>query len=136
MFAVAFMLQVDESCVFRHKNERRVKTIEEEEVFSVTDSTNDLELKDSVNDELCSVDEEEEEKREGSDESSDSEMEEKADEKKEDLAPDESEDEQADDDEGEAAGEKESPGVTIRVESEICDFPDTSIQLHHVKGGE
>jgi len=103
----------------------------------VADSTNDLELKDAANDELCSVDEEEEEKTEGSEESSDSETEEQkgADEKKEDLAEDESEEEPDAGDEGDA-GEKEIPGVINRVENVICDFPDTSIQLHHVKGGE
>lgn len=138
MFAVSFMLQCDESSIFRHKNERRVKTIEEEEVFSVTNSANDAELKDAVNDDLCSVDEEEEEeKTEGSGESSDSETEEqKADEKTEDLAQDESEEEQVAADDDEAADEREIPGVTIHVETEICEFPDTLIQLHHVKGGE
>lgn len=143
IYGFGFLYKVDESCVFRHKNERRIRTVEDEDVVSsAIDSTNEAEL---FNDDVCS-DDDDAGKAAAADSASSS-----------------------DDDEGSATTadgkkrtelkrveeeEKDEDGVVVDVVAgvkanegerekgyddplnEADEFPNTTIHLHHVKGDE
>lgn len=143
------LLQVDDSCVFKHKNERRVRTVEEEDATSIAESSVDLELKEESLEDDSPDDDDGDEPRKSGDNDGDDLLE------QEDIehAPDEMPEK-----EKSPLGDVENADTfdgfsDVRIEEKLkssvpdneiktaaneeqCEFPDTSIQLHHVKGGE
>lgn len=119
----AFLFKVDEQSVFRHRGERKVKTVEEdlEEVTSRTDELLDEEEllgEESSNDEQGDEKEEENKKTKIKTETDDSAI-------KEEM---EESNEKQDEEDGEEDGEEEKA-----EESEEFSFPDTTISLTHLQ---
>lgn len=145
------LLQVDDSCVFRHKNERRVRTVEEEDAASVAESSVDLELKEESLEDDSPDDEDAPKKSEERDNGGDDDdileqedIEHAADEMSEEEKSPLGDVENADTFDGFSDVRIEEKLKTSVPDNETkaaaneeqCEFPDTSIQLHHVKGGE
>ncbi|XP_030834468.1 nuclear export mediator factor Nemf isoform X1 [Strongylocentrotus purpuratus] len=119
-----FLMKIDESCAWRHKDERRIRGTDEEDLTSVADT---------VETDIIVEDIEEDDDEDGSTEAD----------IQEDAETDETEikEEQEDDDE-EVANKEEEEEVeeqSSEVKQEVDDdkenfYPDTTIQLHHVQG--
>lgn len=146
---ISMLLQVDDSCVFRHKNERRVRTVEEEDAASVAESSVDLELKEESLEDDSPDDEDAPKKSEERDNGGDDfleqeDLEHAADEMSEEEKSPLGDVENADAFDGFSDARIEEKLKSSVPDNEIkaaaneeqCEFPDTSIQLHHVKGGE
>ncbi|XP_071510699.1 ribosome quality control complex subunit NEMF-like [Diadema antillarum] len=134
-----FLFKIDESCAWRHKGERRVRGLEEDEISSVAETVEtDIHVEDieeEVNEEENEDDDEEEEEGE-------EEEEERVDDEVKVEAEDEDEEEEEEEEEEEVEGKKEEEDThTVTVKEELEDeddkenlYPDTTIPLLHMQG--
>ncbi|XP_048830455.1 ribosome quality control complex subunit NEMF-like [Brienomyrus brachyistius] len=147
MMGFAFLFKVDEQCVWRHKGERKVKTLAED-MESVTSSTAELLAEgeeitgdDSANE--CDGEEGEKEgEREvkmedvGAEDEGQNGNEEDDSIELEDLDEEAKEDEEGEQqlalEEEEQSSEEEGQGGDAQVETEEISFPDTTIPLPHL----
>ncbi|XP_071482999.1 ribosome quality control complex subunit NEMF-like [Diadema antillarum] len=129
-----FLFKIDESCAWRHKGERRVRGLEEDEISSVAETVEtDIHVED-IEEENEDDDEEEEEGEE--------EEEERVDDEVKKREEDEDEEEEEEEEEEEVEGKKEEEDThTVSAKEELEDeddkenlYPDTTIPLLHMQG--
>ncbi|NWX23223.1 NEMF factor, partial [Aegotheles bennettii] len=138
MMGFSFLFKVDESCVWRHREERKIK-VQDEDLETVSSSAGDLASEDV---ELLeggdsSSEEEKAECREAP-ENGEAVPESNRDEGDADLDQDRVEappapEGESEEDDGESEDEAEHPELKSEVKEEEVDYPDTTIDLSHLQ---
>ncbi|XP_075782261.1 ribosome quality control complex subunit NEMF isoform X1 [Pelodiscus sinensis] len=141
MMGFSFLFKVEESCVWRHRDERKVK-MQEEDMESVTSSTNELvseevELLEAPEGEDSSTDDEKtlpEEMADGAEIRPDAYLEEDAAHlAKDGINKPPAEEESSEDDDVESEEEAEDQELTSDMKEEEINYPDTAIDLSHLQ---
>ncbi|XP_038077635.1 nuclear export mediator factor Nemf-like [Patiria miniata] len=131
MMGFGFLFKVDDSCVWRHKEERRVRGIEEDGMSLADSSTVDGSVDEEIQLEGDSDDSSEKDGSEGKEKTS--EQDNQAGPAVEDL---EEQEEVEDEDGSEPEDDQAEIDETRSSSDEDVAYPDTAIQLHHVQGAK
>uniref|UniRef100_A0A452IRW1 Ribosome quality control complex subunit NEMF n=1 Tax=Gopherus agassizii TaxID=38772 RepID=A0A452IRW1_9SAUR len=138
MMGFSFLFKVEESCVWRHRDERKVK-VQDEDMESVTSSTNELvsEEVELLEGDDSSTDDEKalsQEMPDGIEVRADSNLEEDvAHTDKDGINKPPAQEETSEDDDVESEEEAEGQELVREVKEEEINYPDTAIDLSHLQ---
>ncbi|XP_030418670.1 nuclear export mediator factor NEMF isoform X1 [Gopherus evgoodei] len=142
MMGFSFLFKVEESCVWRHRDERKVK-VQDEDMESVTSSTNELVseevelLEEAPEGDDSSTDDEKalsQEMPDGIEVRADSNLEEDvAHTDKDGINKPPAQEETSEDDDVESEEEAEGQELVREVKEEEINYPDTAIDLSHLQ---